>query len=108
MGDGSPKTWTAKIADVTVTFGVGKFVLCHSDATTERALDAADRIEAIFGDAANGGDLSFSDISGADLALLVQHVRHVGADSELRRAYSARLLADRISAAEAEVQRLKG
>ena len=54
----------------------------HGSATTEKALQAAIRVEAIVGEVLNGRKRALGKMDMEDLALLVQHVRNVSAQSD--------------------------
>jgi hypothetical protein len=77
-----------------------EFVLRHGSATTEKALGAADRVEAIFGKILNRNKRAMGELNLEDLALLVQHVRDVSAGPRLEHTWAAAELLARAEAAE--------
>jgi hypothetical protein len=81
-----------------------EFVLRHGSATTEKALGAADRVEAIFGKILNRNKRAMSELNLEDLALLVQHVRDVSAGPRLEHTWAA---AELLARAESAEQRAK-
>lgn len=94
------------LGGMTVKFGEGKFKLKHSDPTTERALAAADRIEAVIARYMNGDELAMNYIDVGDLALLVQHARNVGANPELCKAVTEQLQKSRADEVNKETARV--
>lgn len=52
------------------------FKLTHGSATLDKALKAADRVEAVIGRFTNGDRKALSRLSAEDMALLVQFVRN--------------------------------
>lgn len=53
-----------------------KFVLTHNSATLDKALKAADNVEAVIGSLLNGDRKALSKLATEDLALLVQFARN--------------------------------
>jgi hypothetical protein len=56
-----------------------EFTLSHGSATTEKAVQAAGRVESIVGDVVNGSRRAWGRIAVEDVALLVQHARDAAA-----------------------------
>ncbi len=59
-----------------------EFRLHHGSATTEKAAQAAGRVEVIVGDVVNGNRKAWGRIDVEDIALLVQHARDAAASPD--------------------------
>jgi hypothetical protein len=59
-----------------------EFRLHHGSATTDKAVQAAGRVESIVGEAINGNRRAWGRIDVEDVALLVQHARDAAASPD--------------------------
>jgi hypothetical protein len=87
------------------------FRLHHGSATTEKAVQAAERVESVVADVVNGKRRAWGRLGVEDIALLVQHARDVAAGPDpLERIAVGALVAraesaeQRAKAASAEVE----
>lgn len=79
----------------------GAFRLSHASATTEKAVEAAARVEEIVGAVVNGNRRAWGQIDAEDIALLVQHARDAAAEQRAEAAEA------RAAQAEAKADRLR-
>ena len=80
----------------------GEFRLHHGSATTEKAAQAAGRVEAIVGDVVNGNRKAWGRIDVEDIALLVQHARDAAASPDWLSKMAIDALVTRWETAKAE------
>lgn len=78
------------------------FRLHHGSATTEKAAQAAGRVEAIVGDVVNGNRRAWGRIDVEDVALLVQHARDAAASPDWLSKMAIDTLVTRWETAKAE------
>jgi hypothetical protein len=79
-----------------------EFRLHHGSATTEKAVQAAGRVEAVVGEVINGNRRAWSRINVEDVALLVQHARDAAASPDWLSKMAINTLSARSEAIKAE------